>query len=167
LALRRQKRLTENLDNLPGIARRREKERQKRKEESKNTKSEYLLKICIIGSCDKLKTKFVRKYAEDKFDGDHSPTLGVDISTKKIIAKDTKTKLILVDTPSPKFFGKLRPNYYRGASAGIIVFDKSDRESFEKVTFWLEDLRKNTGSNQSLSVYERNIHEIPKEIVKE
>jgi GTPase SAR1 family protein len=58
------------------------------------------------------------------------------------MVKGIQTKLILVDLASQEFFGKLRPNYYRGSSACIIVFNKSDRESFEKVTCWLEDFKK-------------------------
>ena len=80
-------------------------------EEQSPSMSEYLLKICIIGSCGQLKTNLVRHYAGDKFDGNYIPTLGVDITTKKEFIKDTQTKLILVDTPPQKFYGK-RTNFW-------------------------------------------------------
>jgi GTPase SAR1 family protein len=47
----------------------------------------------------------------------------------------------LVDTAGQKFFGKLRPSYYRGASACSIFFDKSDKKSFESVPDWLAEFR--------------------------
>ena len=107
-------------------------------------KKEELIKICLIGSVTtKLKTKFIRRYAEDKFDGNYLPTLGVDITTKKIAFNDLKVKLILVDTAGQEFFGKLRPNYYRGASGVIILFDKGDYKSFAEVPNWLKEFREN------------------------
>lgn len=111
-----------------------------------NQKSEYLLKICAIGSGNVGKTSLIRRYAEDKFDGNYLPTLGVDITTKKIVVKDTPTKLILVDTAGQEFFGKLRPNYYRGASACLILFALNDRATFSSVPTWLEEFRKHIPS---------------------
>lgn len=111
-----------------------------------NTKSEYLLKICAIGSGNVGKTSLIRRYAEDKFDGNYLPTLGVDITTKKISVKDTHMKLILVDTAGQEFFGKLRPNYYRGASACLILFALNDRKTFTEVPNWLAEFQKHIPS---------------------
>ncbi|MFW9780545.1 MAG: hypothetical protein ACFFE8_17015, partial [Candidatus Heimdallarchaeota archaeon] len=36
---------------------------------------------------------------------------------------------------------KLRPSYYRGASAIIILFDKGDRSSFEAVSDWFDEIK--------------------------
>jgi small GTP-binding protein len=94
------------------------------------SEDEYLLKICVIGGT-KLKTKLVRRFAEGKFETDYLPTHGVDITTKKIHIDNNQIKLILVDTAGQEFFEKLRPSYYRGASAAIIAFDKGDKESFK------------------------------------
>jgi len=111
-----------------------------------SNKSEYLLKICAIGSGNVGKTSLIRRYAEDKFDGNYLPTLGVDITTKKISVKDTHMKLILVDTAGQEFFGKLRPNYYRGASACLILFALNDRKTFEAVPGWLAEFQKHIPS---------------------
>jgi len=112
-----------------------------------NTKSaEYLLKICAIGSGNVGKTSLIRRYVDDKFDGNYLPTLGVDITTKKISVEDTQMKLILVDTAGQEFFGKLRPNYYRGASACLILFALNDRKTFTEVPKWLAEFRKHIPS---------------------
>jgi hypothetical protein len=104
-----------------------------------------LIKICLIGSASaKLKTRFIRRYADEKFDANRLPTLGVDITTKKIVNIDgSSTKIILVDTAGQEFFGKLRPNYYRGATGAIIIFDKGDIKSFTDVPKWLKEFRDN------------------------
>ena len=114
--------------------------------EPKHSKSDYLLLFSIIGNCDKLTPKFIRYYAGGTYAQDYLPTIGHDITTKKITVKDTVTKLILLNLASGKFFNKLRPSLYRGNSACIIVFDKSDRQSFDAVSDWLEDFRKHVDS---------------------
>ena len=96
--------------------------------------NEYLLKICIIGSNTKLNQTFGRITADNVFERDDLPTLGVDIPTKRITVGITPVKLIIVITAGQEFFGKLRPSYYRGASACIIVYDKGDIDSFKEVS---------------------------------
>lgn len=104
--------------------------------------NEYLLKICAIGSGSVGKTSLIRRFAEGKFETNYLPTLGVDITTKKIHIDDNQVKLILVDTAGQEFFGKLRPSYYRGASACLIMFALNDKKSFDSVPDWLAEFRK-------------------------
>jgi small GTP-binding protein len=107
-----------------------------------NPNNEYLFKICLIGSVTDIKRKFIRSFAENKFDTNYPPTLGVDITTKRVDVNGNFVKLILVDTAGQEFFGKLRPSYYRGASACIILFDKSIPKSFDAVPNWLKEFKK-------------------------
>ncbi|UCG89552.1 MAG: GTP-binding protein [Candidatus Heimdallarchaeota archaeon] len=103
---------------------------------------EYLLKICAIGSGSVGKTSLIRRFAEGKFTTNYLPTLGVDITTKQIQVDNNNVKLILVDTAGQEFFGKLRPSYYRGASACLIMFALNEKPSFEAIPDWLAEFRK-------------------------
>ncbi len=105
-------------------------------------KEEYLLKICAIGSGSVGKTSLIRRFAVGKFETNYLPTLGVDITTKKLELDGTIVKLILVDTAGQEFFGKLRPSYYRGASACLIMFALDDKDTFDQVPNWLSEFRK-------------------------
>ncbi len=117
------------------------------------SKNEYLLKICAIGSSNSEKTRIIRRFAEGKFTTNYLPTLGVDITTKKIQVDDNNIKLILVDTAGQEFFGKLRPSYYRGASACTIFFSLNKRETFHAVPLWLKEFRKHIpGSSIPISL---------------
>ena len=114
--------------------------------------NEYLLKICAIGSGNVGKTSLIRKFAENKFDTNYLPTLGVDITTKRIVVNNNPIKLILVDTAGQEFFGKLRPSYYRGASACSIFYNRSDRRSFEEVPKWLSEFHNYVTSKVPLAL---------------
>ncbi len=103
---------------------------------------EYLLKICAIGSGSVGKTSLIRRFAEGKFTTNYLPTLGVDITTKQIQVDANNVKLILVDTAGQEFFGKLRPSYYRGASACLIMFALNEKPSYVAIPDWLAEFRK-------------------------
>ena len=104
--------------------------------------NEYLLKICAIGSGSVGKTSLIRRFAEGKFEANYLPTLGVDITTKRIQVENNSVKLILVDTAGQEFFGKLRPSYYRGASACLIMFALDDKKTFDAIPDWLAEFQK-------------------------
>ncbi|MHA1979174.1 MAG: hypothetical protein ACW98F_13300 [Candidatus Hodarchaeales archaeon] len=103
---------------------------------------EYLLKICVIGSVNQLQAEFIHTFVGYKNPEEHLPTLGVDIRTGRIWIDEILVKLIIVDTAGQDFFGKLRPSYYRGASAVIILFDKCNRQSFAAIPNWLKEFQK-------------------------
>ena len=106
----------------------------------------YFLKIVIIGDQTKFKTSFVRNYADHFSDGESYKTLGHFPGSKLFRVNKQLIKLILMDLDGRDFFGQLRSNYYRGASGCVIVFDKSDRLSFEHVSNWFDDFRKHVPS---------------------
>ncbi|MFX0170800.1 MAG: hypothetical protein ACFE9L_02665 [Candidatus Hodarchaeota archaeon] len=107
------------------------------------TESEYLLKICVLSKSFDLQKKMVNVFqALAKFDDLTVASTGVDVRTKHIKIGEENIKLIIVITQSSEFFGKLRPSYYRGASASVILFDKSDLESFNVAEDRLKEIRK-------------------------
>lgn len=103
---------------------------------------EWVLKMCSAGSYQVGKTSLIRRYAENKFDTNYIPTLGVDITTKRIVVDNQRIKLILMDTAGQELFGNnLRRTYYEGASGCIVVYDITRPETFEALTHWISDFR--------------------------
>ncbi|MFX0050940.1 MAG: Rab family GTPase [Candidatus Hodarchaeota archaeon] len=109
---------------------------------------EWVLKICSAGSYQVGKTSLIRRYAENKFDTNYIPTLGVDITTKRIVVDEQRIKLILMDTAGQELFGNnLRRSYYEGASGCIIVYDITRPETFEALDRWVLDFRSVSSSS--------------------
>jgi len=102
---------------------------------------EYILKICSAGSYQVGKTSLIRRYAENTFNDDYLPTLGVDITTKRIIVDDKPIKLILMDTAGQEMFGNIRRSYFEGCAGCLIVYDITRRESFDSLDRWVADFR--------------------------
>ena len=74
-------------------------------------------------------------------------SIGVDFKAKDIIVNDKKVKLQLWDTAGHERFKTITTSYYRGAHGIATVFDLSDRESFEHVEKWLEEINKYAKEN--------------------
>ena len=51
-------------------------------------------------------------------------------------------KLQIWDTAGQERFRTITSGYYRGADAIIIVYDLTDRETFENVNMWYEEMSK-------------------------
>lgn len=106
------------------------------------SESRFLFKIVAVGDGRVGKTSLIRRFAENKFDMNYLPTLGVDITTKSLSVSEKSVKLICLDTAGQEFFGKLRPQYYHGANGALVVYDITDKETFDNVPVWLDELRR-------------------------
>ena len=74
-------------------------------------------------------------------------SIGVDFKTKDIIVNDKKVKLQLWDTAGHERFRTITTSYYRGAHGIATVFDLTDRETFEHVEKWMEEINKYAKEN--------------------
>ena len=115
-----------------------------------HTKSLFLVKICCMGA--EKKTDLIRKIVSGKFTTNYLPTLGVDITTKRINTGGIISNLIVVDTAGQAFFGKLRSSYYQGTFAGIIFIDKDEPQTLKRVESYIEEFKEKTTSSIDLRI---------------
>lgn len=68
--------------------------------------------------------------------------VGVDFKVKFIEMEGQRVKLTMWDTAGQERFRTLTSSYYRGAQGVILVYDVSNRESFENLSkTWLKELQ--------------------------
>ena len=90
----------------------------------------WLIKASIIGDCRVGKSSIRYKLAENDWKEDYLPTVGVDFAVLGF--DDIGCKFQLWDlSGDPKYNND---SYYRGMSIFIIVYDVSNKTSFESVT---------------------------------
>jgi len=104
---------------------------------------DYLFKTIVVGDGAVGKTAITFRYAHDKFQENYKMTIGVDFTIKLIDFENKVIKCQIWDTGGQERFSKIRPLYYRGALGGLIVYDVTQRESFENLKKWLEEVKKN------------------------
>lgn len=106
---------------------------------------EYLLKIVIIGNTSVGKSAILRRFCDDSYLDTHVSTIGVDFRVKTINMNENiliPVKLQIWDTSGQERFKTITSSYYRGSHGIIVVYDITDRESFNDVNRWISELKK-------------------------
>ena len=109
--------------------------------------NEHLLKILLIGNSGVGKSCLLMRYVENNFTTNFFNTIGVDFKMKTIPVNDQEVKLQIWDTAGQERFRTITCNYYRGAHGVVIVYDITDRESFENVKNWMTEIDKYAQEN--------------------
>ncbi|KAK4687787.1 hypothetical protein P7C73_g2326, partial [Tremellales sp. Uapishka_1] len=98
-------------------------------------------KVVLLGSQGVGKTSLILRYTTRIFSQTPSAaTIGTSLYTRKLVHSGTRVKLQIWDTAGQERFRSMAPIYYRGAHVCVLVYDISDRDSFEDVRSWLEEL---------------------------
>ena len=102
-------------------------------------------KVLIIGASSVGKTSILIRFLFGKFDENSMPTTQGAFKTKRITVKDSLGEdqvvcLNLWDTAGQERYEALTKMYFLNAHAALIVYDVTDRLSFEKCQKWVQFL---------------------------
>lgn len=102
---------------------------------------DYLFKILLIGSSGVGKSSILLRYTDDEFNSHWMSTIGVDFKVKTLTRPDNKkVKIQIWDTAGQERFRSITHAYYRGAHGIFLVFDVTDRVSFNDCKRWWSDI---------------------------
>mmetsp|Transcript_841 Transcript_841/g.1303 ORF Transcript_841/g.1303 Transcript_841/m.1303 type:complete len:292 (-) Transcript_841:105-980(-) len=102
-------------------------------------------KLVMLGDTNAGKTSLVLRFAEGYYrDEGRSSTVGAFFITKRIQTSNGITcKVQIWDTAGQAQFRKMAPMYYKTASAAILCYDMTSRESYSVMREWLDELHRN------------------------
>lgn len=103
---------------------------------------DYLFKLLLIGDSGVGKSCLLLRFADDTYTESYISTIGVDFKIRTIDLDGKTIKLQIWDTAGQERFRTITSSYYRGAHGIIIVYDCTDRESFNNVKQWLSEIEK-------------------------
>ncbi|VDK79421.1 unnamed protein product [Onchocerca ochengi] len=98
------------------------------------------LKILIIGESGVGKSSLMLRFVDDTFDPEIAATIGVDFRVTSMMVDNNRVKLAIWDTAGQERFRTLTPSYYRGAQGVICVYDVSNRQTFERLGHWMNEV---------------------------
>ena len=97
-----------------------------------------------MGNSNSGKSALVIRFAESRFLSKSSPTCGAFFITKRIqTSNEINCKVQIWDTAGKPQYRQMAPMYYKSAAAAIVCYDARDRESYNGMRQWLEELRRN------------------------
>jgi small GTP-binding protein len=98
-------------------------------------------KFIVIGSSGVGKTCLLKRLTKGTFDEDTASTVGAQFESLPLTIEDRKIKLQIWDTAGQERFHSTSKTYYRNAVGVALVFDVTDRVSFDALPLWLSDIQ--------------------------
>ena len=107
---------------------------------------DFLFKLLIVGESGVGKTCMLLRFADNSFEENFLSTIGVDFKVRELDVDGKHVKLQIWDSAGQERFRNITTSYYRNCGGIIIVYDITRRDTFQKVTEWIEEVRKNTNN---------------------
>uniref|UniRef100_A0A1I8HF31 Ras-related protein Rab-43 n=1 Tax=Macrostomum lignano TaxID=282301 RepID=A0A1I8HF31_9PLAT len=107
---------------------------------------DYQFKLVIVGDASVGKSCIVQCFKTGNYCETQASTIGVDFAMKTLLIDGVRVKLQIWDTAGHERFRTITQSYYRSASAAIIAYDITRRETFDSLHRWVEDLNRYAGS---------------------
>ncbi|XP_015687688.2 ras-related protein Rab-42 [Protobothrops mucrosquamatus] len=101
----------------------------------------YQFRILLLGDSTVGKTSLLRRYTERCFIPTPCPTVGVEFYSKMMeLPPGIKVKLQLWDTAGQERFRCITRSFYRNAVGVLLIFDMTNRRSFESIFDWYNEV---------------------------
>ena len=113
-------------------------------------KIEY--KLILIGNSGVGKTSILRFLSNGVFPEDTISSIGIDKKTLNIsieVNENSKVKkdfiISLFDTAGQEQFRSIARNYYKGSDGILLLYDITNRKSFENIEMWIDSITETLG----------------------
>ena len=98
------------------------------------------LKLIVVGNQGTGKSCILNRFVNETFDENYQATIGLDFQSKNVSIHDQDVRLILYDTAGQEKFRSLIPMYIREAQIILLIYDISNRESFDSMPKWIQEV---------------------------
>ena len=104
----------------------------------------YMLKYIIIGDSGVGKSNILLQYLQGKFNEEFQTTIGVEFGAKNLNLKDKIYRIQIWDTAGQEMFRSITRSYYKNSVCACVVYDITNRNSFDNIRSWIEDCKKHS-----------------------
>ena len=94
-------------------------------------------KVIFIGDANTGKTSIINRIIDNPFNETYEVSIGIDFMSKNIRFRGQNIKIQIWDSAGQEKYKGLIPSYVRNSSIVFIVYDISNRASFENVQNWI------------------------------
>lgn len=112
--------------------------------EDKPNKTTYEYKTILLGSISVGKTAILSRFISNEFSGEPQCTIKAEFKTKIVnINNNTQAKLTIWDTSGDEKFRAITRQYYKNTHGVILVYDVTNRSSFDRISDWYNEIKNN------------------------
>lgn len=101
------------------------------------------MKLLLLGDQAVGKSSIMIRYTDDKFSLNMMGTAGIDLKRKSVTIGTDLIKVMIYDTAGHDRFRQITKVQYKGAKGVVLVYDVTDRKSFESVSSWMDHIKEN------------------------
>ena len=94
-------------------------------------------KIIFVGDACTGKTSIINRIIDNPFSDTYEVSIGIDFMSKNIRFRGQNIKIQIWDSAGQEKYKGLIPSYVRNSSIVFIVYDVSNRSSFDNVPNWI------------------------------
>ena len=110
------------------------------------------IQLIMVGESGVGKTSLIRRYTNNIFNTNHLETIGIEFFNKEERINNQIIQIKLWDTAGQEIFHSLTKNFYRKADGIIIVYDITNKESFERIQDWVKSVYDNTDTYKEIQM---------------
>ena len=113
-----------------------------------------ILKVVLIGESGVGKTCIIQQFVDQMFQADQQSTIGGTFNTKIVKCGNGKIlRLEIWDTAGQERYRSISQLFYKDANAAILVYDITNKFSFEEIqNYWLSQVKESASENIILSI---------------
>ena len=118
-------------------------------------------KIILLGDTTVGKTSLIIRYCDSKFNESCLSTIGVDTKVKNIKYDNKKIELEIWDTAGQEKFKSLAKNCYKGADGIILIYDITQKKTFNNIKNWYNDIKDSINISKVALIVVGNKSDLP------
>lgn len=124
------------------------------------------VKLISMGQSGVGKSCIIKRFCEGRFSSKYFGTIGVDYGVKSVRFGPTEVRINLFDLAGGKEFLSVGNEFYKDTQGGILVFDVTNRDSFDALNAWVEKSCSYGAKNPEIFVVANKI-EMPNRVISE
>jgi Ras-related protein Rab-2A len=101
----------------------------------------YVFKFILVGDSHSGKSCLLNRFVSAVFQPLHDLTVGVEYNSRTICINEDSVKLQIWDTAGQEIYQSLTKSFYRQSTVALVVYDISNRDSFDNAQKWLDEIK--------------------------
>ena len=110
------------------------------------------IKLLLLGDGRVGKTSLRRRYMGQGFKEEYLETLGADFTIKNVEFNNLIIRYNIWDIAGQPKFQQIRKGFFTGAQAALVLYDITEKSSFNNIENWINELISNNGKGSFLPI---------------
>ena len=112
----------------------------------------HQFQLILLGDIAVGKSSLLRRYIDDSFTSEYFCTVGVEYNVKTQSVDNSIADFRIWDTCGEEKYRAITRQYYAKCDGIILVFDLTNKESFNNLEFWFADIKTNAPEDPVIAV---------------